>query len=669
MNKGIVVLIVCTLFFSTYIIVADKPVIDKPDAKEEGNFQYIERGWILEGESTGLMKNIKVSISEKLLSFESKIDFSKDTKAERIPIKLYKREYTDLGVWDSDLIVKFIEVPLPKSTFDLKSKNTGEVILPILDDICNYTLKIGYDTVTYTGATDVVLVTGGTVGTPITFDDIYNADVAGGWGQVSKQGDRQYLCMANLFIGDSGSTETWVVDEYVSFQIGTAASSFDIRMYANSNLILNNSYLALFVPGARGYDSYGYLELIGSTLYKRGGGIRFYFRGSQHYENCYLDVSSWYCRDGKVDFLETVMELTEDSNDFKGTLYYYVTGDVNDFTVKNGGGYGIYVYASDPILKNTKFIDNTMDVNIQEGGRYITFINCEFDKTKLYLKTNEAYLLDKKEFDLKVIDEDNNAIIDAIVTIKDRYGNIVSYEDSTANLNEALDNSETGVDVTNGSQFSVNDVLLIDGEFMLVTNIVTNTLTVTRNYYGTPNYFNDVHGNGKDVFIVQTINTDASGKISVQLGYYRIFREMTESETIYTPHTLQISKVGYKTYETNFTLDNKTDWAIALENRTWNYSQPLAWKILNLTGTTILKLSSDGNLAISGELYELTNTPPSGTTLAYQINDTLWLTKSGDLYTKGELSEESNIIYTIGMINIIFSIPVCMYLYIRKKKR
>lgn len=69
----------------------------------------------------------------------------------------------------------------------------------------------------------------------------------------------------------------------------------------------------------------------------------------------------------------------------------------------------------------------------------------------------------------------------------------------------------------------------------------------------------------------------------------------------------------------------------------WNYSQSLSWKIINSTDYTILKLSSSGNLAIAGELYENTNSPPPGNTVVFQMNNTLWLTENGDLYLKDEL--------------------------------
>lgn len=52
-------------------------------------------------------------------------------------------------------------------------------------------------------------------------------------------------------------------------------------------------------------------------------------------------------------------------------------------------------------------------------------------------------------------------------------------------LAEALDASETGVDVDDGTDFSIGDVIKVDDEQMDVTNIAANTLTVTRGVNGT----------------------------------------------------------------------------------------------------------------------------------------------------------------------------------------
>lgn len=59
------------------------------------------------------------------------------------------------------------------------------------------------------------------------------------------------------------------------------------------------------------------------------------------------------------------------------------------------------------------------------------------------------------------------------------------WTNSTGTLAEALDSSETGVDVSSGALFAIGNILLIEGEQMLVTAKSVNTLTVTRGYNGT----------------------------------------------------------------------------------------------------------------------------------------------------------------------------------------
>ena len=51
-------------------------------------------------------------------------------------------------------------------------------------------------------------------------------------------------------------------------------------------------------------------------------------------------------------------------------------------------------------------------------------------------------------------------------------------------LNEALDASETGVDVDSGAVFKVGQTIQVDSEQMYISAISTNTLTVTRGYNG-----------------------------------------------------------------------------------------------------------------------------------------------------------------------------------------
>ena len=63
--------------------------------------------------------------------------------------------------------------------------------------------------------------------------------------------------------------------------------------------------------------------------------------------------------------------------------------------------------------------------------------------------------------------------------------------------------------------------------------------------------------------------TTSSGVIAGQTVSYGYYDEPHAStiqpdDVGYSPHTLQISKAGYQTYKTKFTLDSKIDWTIKL---------------------------------------------------------------------------------------------------------
>ena len=95
---------------------------------------------------------------------------------------------------------------------------------------------------------------------------------------------------------------------------------------------------------------------------------------------------------------------------------------------------------------------------------------------------------------------------------------------NTTLLNEALDNSETGVDVDDGTVFSINDVIKIDSEQMLITSISTNTLTVTRAYNSTSA---TTHLNNAGITIV----VDGAEVISVPKLMRREFKMLPDEVT------------------------------------------------------------------------------------------------------------------------------------------
>lgn len=74
------------------------------------------------------------------------------------------------------------------------------------------------------------------------------------------------------------------------------------------------------------------------------------------------------------------------------------------------------------------------------------------------------------------------------------------YSDAGTDTAEALDASETGVDVGDGTAFEVGQTILVESEQMFVTAISSNTLTVVRGVNGTTAA---THATARDIYIYQ----------------------------------------------------------------------------------------------------------------------------------------------------------------------
>ena len=77
------------------------------------------------------------------------------------------------------------------------------------------------------------------------------------------------------------------------------------------------------------------------------------------------------------------------------------------------------------------------------------------------------------------------AVQPRLIEIAGRWGFTEATEDAGTTLAEALDASETGVDVVSGAVLEVGQTLLIDDEQIYVAGIATNTATVARGVNGT----------------------------------------------------------------------------------------------------------------------------------------------------------------------------------------
>lgn len=363
-----------------------------------------------------------------------------------------------------------------------------------------------------------ITVTGGTEATPTTLQDIYNADVAGGWGVFTKQGSGQFRADCNIFIGDSGSNgwlkivneslemgdgykimNSWVADGTASTR-GLTIGKIDAnnRPY-QGGFIRGNSF-----GGGQANDSRTYPLL---NLRHTGTGTKVLIYGSVFYNAI---GSSWdlmvdapifklrdsifsgsfgiYCNSSDADLYNIHLHKLGETASSWGDLIDVVTdpgntwNDIKVDRIRNAAGGGVTASA-----KNIKAL-NKVEIN---RANTLKLIDSEFNTTLLITDAN-GKIVDQRSFNLKVIDKDGNAISGATVTLNN---------------------------VNGTQQFSVT--------------------------------------------------TAADGTITEQIVDSVDWTGTAETETNYNPFTLTISKSGFLTYRKDWTFPDRTqkkgiDWTIKL---------------------------------------------------------------------------------------------------------
>jgi len=369
--------------------------------------------------------------------------------------------------------------------------------------------------ITYNAGTNTITVTGYTEATPCNFTDIYNADVAGGWGVVTRQCTNQFCISAILMVGD-GSTATWFADtkKQVILTASLGILQGHIRVRANAHFrvgkivdaakktSIDGCYLLSTTTsnhpcifGVNADWNYGHnIEIYSSILESRNASTAGWQRQVGLYltnlkiRNSVLNgslntidgITCYNLRTVGDDVLSCQifqkMKGTTSLDDIEGNNLFYA------FTTTS-------LSTSDMIVKNV-LLKNCAAIGYCANNAYdIYLINTVSDAWVFAYSSFTGKVYRQYEFDLKVVDKDNTPIQTAAVKIWDKDSNLI-------------------VDTTT----DVNGVIA--------------TQTISRGYYNQPN------GN-------------------------------TLQEA--SPHLIKIEKAGYTTYEADFTLESKTDWLIALQ--------------------------------------------------------------------------------------------------------
>lgn len=355
--------------------------------------------------------------------------------------------------------------------------------------------------INYNAGTNTITVTGYTEATPCTFLDIFNADIAGGWGVSHRQCNKQYCFDAFIIIGD-GSTVTWFADNYVSVlwsNFFSAHWQIALRGRTNSHIKIEHASIASQTSAFAIY-------LIAGTSVEYAPDVKINYCSTIQMDPSYqpsplIYISGGYIKNTNCSyttpkFLQNMTLSQINSFGRFGADYglqNLVNCNVSDVYLKNGYA---SIFVSGSAVSNTfkNIIAKTpsnFDLRLYTLYYPQYFINCIFEQNNwrlAWLDTSSSCIYRQYEFDLKVQDKDENDINAATVKIWD-----------------------------------------------LNNNLVVNTAT-----------------NASGVIATQTLN----------YGYYT--QAGGDTPTMQTPHTIQISKAGYETYSKKWTLDKKTDWTIAL---------------------------------------------------------------------------------------------------------
>lgn len=352
--------------------------------------------------------------------------------------------------------------------------------------------------IVYDSVNNVITVTGTYTD---LFQDIYDADQAGGWGVLHKQGNRQFYSEARIVIGD-GSTSTAVSDKRAHLEFEPdAVPSGGIGITVENNASLTFGELVDATAKVVRYGVDVMYPVKGSGVHRylirgfNGSQINLYGCSFRGFTNTYYSlwirgvITAYHCLFDRVELRNVSGELYDlVFVQIRSSALRTVTATMDEIRLFTSAAFMVEA-TSGLTVSNVvaRGITTFYYAYYQSGNSYL--INADSDAwTFIWSNSPNAKIYRQYEFDLTVTDKENNAISGATVTLKD-----------------------------------------------------------------------------KDDNQVFQVTTDAQGEIATQTvsrGWYEQATGDTLNE--YSPHTLTIEKAGCQTYERKLALEEKTKWEIKL---------------------------------------------------------------------------------------------------------
>lgn len=367
--------------------------------------------------------------------------------------------------------------------------------------------------ITYNAGTNTITLDGANI---YSFTDIYNADIAGSWGVVTRQCLNQFCFSCHIVIGDNTNvTKLEDTSKQIIFTNGivSAGNINQIEIKTNSEMTLGSIISGYITTnGCSIISQETTLNRIHHMVYLNKGKVYLYscnlialcaiapgqcavsglLTGSYVDSTPVMKVFNTICSRVQLESCtqaDIYNVIITDSSYGYTSLSPTLTG-LTSQKIDNEA-LQLYRMNSSLTMQNLKIEandgSNRIRADIMTGDAYL--IDCEVDVWNFYWARSPYPLVYRQNsFDARAIDETETGILGAGVKIWDFGGVLVT--DTTTNATGYI-----------------------------------STQTLSFGYYSQP------HGN---------------------------------TPTMKTPHTIEISKAGYQSYVTKFTVNKKLDWTLRL---------------------------------------------------------------------------------------------------------
>ena len=108
-----------------------------------------------------------------------------------------------------------------------------------------------------------------------------------------------------------------------------------------------------------------------------------------------------------------------------GGVEIYSNASVTDSAIHDGKGSGLYIKDSSPKIANTTILYNKVYDLYLDTNATPTLLNCVFNESKVYFKDTTSKLNIERYMHVKVVDSNDEPVMNATVTVKDNNGVIV----------------------------------------------------------------------------------------------------------------------------------------------------------------------------------------------------------------------------------------------------